>query len=645
MTEINLFFSPNEDDIRGSTYYGAFMTYGINELSSQVERGFPAAWDLAMAKKYPNRGAARDRDIHWEFADFFVSVGNYHGRLDPSSQEEERPRTSVLGKEEKTQQEQKGGQYVTLDKDPAQKLYERVYKRWNQLDESTKQFFEKYLDIIPVGSNIPIRNYSGISDSDLSKYRFNLKKYEKGTYPLFYGDIPVINKDYIKRYWETDKDPKTVDDDDYNLRALYMHGYNGTKQPNDKTIKSFSVNIASSLQDYLFMARKEYDTYDTVMPSKVLDCTTSTVWTYKNGKYVATIDGREVPYGYGDPATTKLLSQDQDCFGTGFPGENGNCSEFISKCIRNDDPDSLQKCFKWIAEKKINFTETVAKGIKLMHPKMAQKILEKFGIKTIKYQDPIANRMMYRVQTVDEWLSSLSDGEVVGIIKNNQKLKEYISLIIQYINCNPAILNDGYGGPVSPPPQPAYISKLHIQPRRELPINEYNKLKILGLTTGYGSLMRPSIIPPTPLRHPFLPVVAGNYPSMISLVQGGGGDTIVSSGSILEDLIRGLLAELEQRGKVIVPTDRAKIDAALISIKNMEKKIYSIFRYLQLYKKHISITGDTTAEHIPFAKLEEAVDGYNMIVKGHNNLEGTLFKVANEVLTIIKKADAEIGKQ
>lgn len=149
----------------------------------------------------------------------------------------------------------------------------------------------------------------------------------------------------------------------------------------------------------------------------------------------------------------------QDFDNCAFLEENAQeCHAFFNKCVLTDDTVFPEECMKAINKDsgfKINIPPTtIAKQILNMNPALSFAILRKFnfGYYTVTVNDPVPGFRRYVVQTVGEWLMDLQDPEVNKIFGPNAKeivkqiyqncnFLNYLSIMVDWVNANPQVLN------------------------------------------------------------------------------------------------------------------------------------------------------------------------------------------------------------
>ena len=131
------------------------------------------------------------------------------------------------------------GQYTTVGSNSvAQNFFKNVVGNWHKMDERTKSFYKRFIDVIDLKSGQPVVDLNTIDVNNATNYRINLKKFRTGSELTVFGEsLPLLPIEHINAIWYTDASGKHVkvnvanwkDDHDakYFLRALYHHVYSG----------------------------------------------------------------------------------------------------------------------------------------------------------------------------------------------------------------------------------------------------------------------------------------------------------------------------------------------------------------------------------------------------------------------------------
>lgn len=429
--------------------------------------------------------------------------------------------------------------------------------------------------------------------------RFLKKEDPSGTSPVF---LSSLDDTAIKAFTATTKVTLT---DSFSkmvpsvsggaFRDAYDIGFKGT--PGTSTNKSFS-----KFNNYLIYRatgiRKPTIPKD-LKPSSILDFALPRIWEFKDGEFWATIDGKKVKYG--DDQYEKIMSAGK-CDNLGIPEDK--CSDFISKCIINEDPKQLQQCMEAI--KVYDFEATMPEQIKKMHPKVALMLLQKFHIDTVHIYDPVTKMEVIKVQSLEDWLSGLKakgvEDSTINAIIGAEKLKRYIELLILYINSEPAILNSGFTGQTAEStgtPLPSkYIESLKIGMRVDPPL----VTRTIGLK-GYVQALS-GFNPAKDSAYFLAPSFRMPFPQL-------GGGKHVSTASVVREIIDGLVHDLKARGQVLDERDVAKIQGHLKTLEVVESQLLKVFEYLQQYRRMADANRAMPNKDLQMHDIEAAVDKFN----------------------------------
>lgn len=161
----------------------------------------------------------------------------------------------------------------------------------------------------------------------------------------------------------------------------------------------------------------------------------------ENGNKTKVNDGAEME---------RMLNQ--QCFGTGLKGGPEKCNQFMFECLLSD-PKNLDKCITDLTGDGNGFYAAAVEDIKHLHPIVALRILQQFGFHKYKTQDSRAGYPIYKVESVGSWVKNYlaqhyGTSELQTLLRgdHSRPLLDYLSLMTQFVNANPAILNKGYSG-------------------------------------------------------------------------------------------------------------------------------------------------------------------------------------------------------
>lgn len=155
-------------------------------------------------------------------------------------------------------------------------------------------------------------------------------------------------------------------------------------------------------------------------------------------------------YKYDDNGVAKKTPVSQDyesCFGLNIT-EKDYCNTFLEIMNSNKNQFSKDAIKDFLIKNPDNYFKSIEGNINELHPKIALRILQKFGFKKRK-----GNNNDWEITPVSRWLQGLAEeyfdysdnkAEFDMYIKKNNKLLKFLDTLVHYINANPGILNKNY---------------------------------------------------------------------------------------------------------------------------------------------------------------------------------------------------------
>lgn len=190
----------SDKDQRGNFFSKLFiknLSNAINENPADI-LAHPAALRVMTSLDYEVKAPGmRDNDIHYEFTDFIIKTALFHRKIDPSVFAR-----GAIGAPLPANLLP----YTTLQDPDARIVYEQVYKRWDQLSDETKNFYDTFLALLHTTDNInwlpvdPI-DYTRDITGNYQLYRLNFKKSARYDPPFFMRIIPKWYQDYSPNIW------------------------------------------------------------------------------------------------------------------------------------------------------------------------------------------------------------------------------------------------------------------------------------------------------------------------------------------------------------------------------------------------------------------------------------------------------------
>lgn len=333
--------------------------------------------------------------------------------------------------------------------------------------------------------------------------------------------------------------------------------------------------------------------------------------------YTTDSNGNKIDVSPGSNAYHQLSND--NCIGTKVKENNGlTCNNYISKCIKGNASD-IQACKEFMQNSR--FWEIVPKEVNEMLPIIAQDTLNSFGFRIITKN----NLKIY--ESYGSWSQGLSNKnltqEEINNIRTNTKLTQYLTMLVNKINSNPAILNEEYNALYKFDPQD-HINTFSswkfftrgMRPRvifKNTPNHEMNIIREIGSLNNSLLTFRSSVnnriayIPGSGLVVKGLPYSLSS-PYVFSTQIGGAAIQMVPSIGDEENIklhyprIKGLLNASENmlhaKGKKLDLFTKNKIEEYLESYRKSEEKLYKAIKYADRYIDLINIYKEYDSENV-----------------------------------------------
>ena len=281
----------------------------------------------------------------------------------------------------------------------------------------------------------------------------------------------------------------------------------------------------------------------------------------KDGKIDTSKDFEEAELG------TALNMAAPNCASTGI---NLSDCTVVYQCLLSGKPETLAECLDKL--KNADMFAQARKEVASMNPKVAVQLLRTFGFKPRKE----AGSNVVLPPTFDEWSGKLSrtvDAGTAEAIRGNKKLMEYLRAVVDIVRSNPAIINKDLKNGVSS----AFAKKYGLDVFR----NPF-PAKAEAPSVVDGVLFTPlaqSMQLPLALR---IANISGRVP--MPYMSGGGQAECVTSGN-LKVAFNKIYAEMEKNGKVLVDSDKSRINATIEKLGKLETQLIRLMDDAKLFSK------------------------------------------------------------
>lgn len=605
-----------------------------------------------------------------------------------------------------------GATYTTASNKYVEQFIDKVFAQWDNLTDDTKNFYKTLITLEKIGPNgkwqsvtDQIENEAKNISMAKDRYRVNLKKIAIGeSIPYFWYLIPKIPSISSRLYYyDSIGKMLTVDlKQNYNLQGQ-INMINQNNQSQAPIIPNTQIGGASPNEDllrYMYLALYQGRPFDPMrgLPNaydqsrnktdfpklgidklvrnrlfqikkstipepkddeELFDLVTQNIWKRSGDKLYTVKDGKKITHSLDDPDFANLLSSSNKCFTTGAFTDKDNCRLFMNECLLDHNPKNIMSCIK-VMEKQ-DFAQAAKQEINNMTPIVALNLLKRFGFRTYQAYDSEAGCSLTKVEKVSGWLKNymkkkFDDVTVQSAIEGNDKILQYLNLVVDFVNANPAILNTNYNGSteekVGKIEPDSYASKLGIPMRRDNPkikplfdialldsslksnmfgsnykkplFVQYNGMNMNNLRTPFGSLINPSFGSVLPVQ------LGGQYANVNAkrLAEG------TSGANLMETIIFNLLTQLKQHGKSLNPEYMTKISQKLELMKKMEKQMIQNIKYIAEYAKLLDAFGDQRSETLSENNLRDIVNSNNNLYKKHGNEEQSMVNILKALYSL-----------
>jgi hypothetical protein len=547
------------------------------------------------------------------------------------------------------------GQYTTLDKSHCAKMvWENVYRRWDSLDDHTKDFFRTFVQLHKIPANCtngktwePVTDEGelsrDISSSNMCNYRINLVSKCPGSDRKLFGEtLPKLPLNLVCDVWYTGSngnvqrlkvegnsavtenffrdlynavyhsaDSASVDAKDLNVPGTF------DAAKNKLTVPVFSSSRGEYVRKHLeaLVNQKPREDASVGDGSAYVNLLDGNVWHKIGNTYKKVVNGEVVE------SDLKNLKASDNCYSSGRAGSTEACHKHIFNCLLNDDATSLEQCVKNLENDSKPFAEIAREEINNIHPVVALRTLQRFGFHTHNVFDDEAGTRLKKVECVEHWLENFmkktfTEAEVQNSIEGNDRLTAYLGMLTEFVNANPGILNKGFSGLTEEGAgayQPSeFVKELGIERREEpadgaeglysirrLKVHRGQMGKLIGHATPFDVTASGRVI--TPFGTAVSPGVAVTTVTK----QAGGGDLHelavkhvqnYSSAEFLKTIVDGVVAELNNRNKQLSEKDSQKLKARVSELAKTEDELLKTIKYIEEYNKLMDLKHDYTEE-------------------------------------------------
>ncbi|AYV84663.1 MAG: hypothetical protein Hyperionvirus33_6 [Hyperionvirus sp.] len=672
--------------------------HSINETNADDlgKNEYAYALQFLKAESYGRRAASTpstgapaqyisDNDVHPQFADFLIQVALFHRLIDePAQAVTPAPAT----------------QRPSSPTDETATLWNDVFLNWRNLTESARTFYKKYLQFMVQGPGGAWREITDYGDQTVltQPRRINLLKVTAGTgprtvnisgtplaaaapCPKFINLIPKVPISRVGKVWYTNANNNETAIDtpsESTFKMLYCSVYkvgtafsldgaainiNPIWNPQSK-FAYFNINVDKYTRKRFFKISAEMKKKPKI-EGPLFSLADKNVWHVdENNKLYKEEGGTKVYYDENSAATEKLMTVNFKCYSTFAKLDDGDCERYVNQCLLRSDPESLAICADYW--KKKDFYDASKDEIKQMHPVVAARTLEKFGFRVKVFEDTECKMPIKKFETVEHWVGNvLSKDEwkkpdkngvtLQKTIEENEKLLNYLKLLVEYINANPAILN-GKAFASKTAEAAGRVQQSRLGANLKIQMAQVPAASSAGMYDSYMLQAQVRNFSPQAPRQPLVASFGGpNYRApflssdldMAVPFQLGGGEpdinsymrridtNVISGANALQALIDSNITDLQNMGITIDGDDKTTILMKIDNMKKIEEELVRTAMILGACKYLLYLFPGQKSEMLSYEKIKAFVEKYKDLVSTQYSEESALVKIQGSLTKLL----------
>jgi hypothetical protein len=269
---------------------------------------------------------------------------------------------------------------------------------------------------------------------------------------------------------------------------------------------------------------------------------------------------------------------------------------------------------------------------KTIHPDVAIQTLDGLGVG--KVNGTVNSQSVVQYIQYEDWIDDIKKNKSVSntIALENQKVRDYVSAVINYVNTNPSILNKNYRKERPDEIVPGTIrsrfdgvgeGEPHI---RYVPNSNSIKFTDVSRIGSAINLRRASTAVSWGMQN--VPPVLGVRPQFTSVYRGGD-DNLVSkimndeyrvetkrnrTSHLLRQIFQGLEYDLSSRQKSLDSTNKEQIEKLFVSLENAENHLFKVLDIIDKYASGTAIDRDSNTS-IDLPNIEKLIEKRNKLFK------------------------------
>lgn len=335
----------------------------------------------------------------------------------------------------------------------------------------------------------------------------------------------------------------------------------------------------------------------------------------------------------------------EKCYSTGINANRQECMKLLQKCFINASGD-LSSCTNELLNNVSALSNVSAEDVAQMNPQVAFKILSNLKFQGEHKHDMVSGRKLLKVQSFESWLNNIQKDNAVDagfkkVVSEYKAVRDYLTMVIDFVNANPSILNKDYAG----------VSDQANGMRTGYNLENRNKYGHVYFQTNYNLKSLSDVADRVKVNRAKLALVpvsgqlltVGGYP----LQQlGGGGDVFGkdhlkgdSGAATLNNIYLTNLGKLQNAGKDLSTHTKEVIQKEINNLLKTEAKVVKILNYLNRYTTAMRIAKDLAPEkHLTMDSIVRDLETkYNNILDRKERRELNLVSILEALVNAVSE--------
>ena len=341
-------------------------------------------------------------------------------------------------------------------------------------------------------------------------------------------------------------------------------------------------------------------------------------------------DGSMLAVGQGSDAWKHLATIGNKCFTTGANGDatTGDCANYVQQCLSGKDWTKCKAFFQ-----RSDFWDTLVAEVDNTLPEIVMGTLDSFGFK----------RSNNKYQLAKDWFSSTLNEKInnreltpeeAKVIRENNKLEAYLTLLVKKMNGNPAIGNMNYSAQQN---DNHLFAGTYLATKIGMPFHVDISRKV-GLVSDAHRLGAVVAQPLVLLSSRGLVQRGGAYRDLVQEFSHTYNEPTKQTWHMLSHHYKNLISRLKRHNKDIDMESQVAVNELIEKLRESELKLTKAILYAEKYAQLLELHGekdDTDVLSLPH--LQKFVDARDHYFKKVRERQDALVSVIKTVAEAVAK--------